>query len=154
MLTNAARDGKHVALTKCFFCLKDNAVLLHKRLEDVSRFHGKVVDMTPCPECAEHMKTRVILIGMDNARSEPGWHRPPSPDACSKGWLPNPYRTGNVAYIRDAAVEAVFNDPGMNAWAIEHRWIFVEQEALDKLEKMQEEAMAAKRSPLPPQVPT
>ena len=154
MPTKAAREGKHVALTKCFFCGGDGCILLHRSLGDISGAHGKVCDMTPCSKCAEQMKTHVMLIGIDNAKSDSNWHQPPADPRERKGWMPNPYRTGATAFLRDAAVDRIFNDPGMNEWAKQHRWIFVEHEVISMLEKMQaraeaESAAAPESAPVP-----
>lgn len=135
MPTQAAREGKHVALTKCFFCGEDGIILLHKRLGDVSKYHGKVVDMEPCSKCVEYMKQGVILIGIDDAKSETGWNHPPDKgsQAARQGWMPNPYRTGAFVVVKEEAVERAVNVPELVAWAKQHRWMFVEHEALVRM---------------------
>ncbi len=134
MHTKAAREGKHVALTKCFFCGEDAHIVLHKRLGDVSEMHGKVCSMEPCSKCAEHMKAGIILIGIDDAKSEKGWHRSNG----RENFIPNPYRTGAFCVIREEALDRIFNNPEYNAWAKRTRWIFVEHEVLVKIGAVKE----------------
>lgn len=137
MPTKAAREGKHVALTHCFFCGEGNEIILHRRLGDVSEMHGKVVNMHPCSKCEGYMKQGIILIGIDDAKSGAGWNRPREgvdPD----NWMPNPYRTGAFCVIKEEALDRIFNDPGHNAWAKKSRWIFVEHEVLVRLGAIKE----------------
>lgn len=131
MPTKAAHEGKHVALTKCFFCGGDGTILLHKRLGDISEAHGKVCDMEPCSKCSEYMKQGIILIGIDDAKSGNGWSIPPDPGSRDHGnWVPNPYRTGAFVVIKDAALERAINPPELAAGAKKHRWMFIEHAAL------------------------
>lgn len=113
------------ALTKCYFCLKDDAIILNSLLtrasaDRVRNMHGKVVGMTPCPKCAELMKKGVILITIDSAKSEPDWDKAP---------IPNPYRTGGFFVVTDDCVRRVFTPASYADWAIEHRFMFIEDEA-------------------------
>jgi len=80
------------ALTKCFFCGKDDRILLASKfdregepIQDMKQFHGKAVDHEPCEECAKHMKQGIILIGI-------------------KEGDPN-YRTGEFFVIKEEAVK-------------------------------------------------
>lgn len=130
--TKAAREGKHVALTKCFYCGEDNELVLHKRLGDVSQLQGKVTSMNPCSKCQEFMEKGVILIGIDDAKSENGWNIPPDKgsQAAKENWMPNPYRSGDFIVMKEEALDRVINSPEMVAWAKKHRWIFIEHSAL------------------------
>lgn len=116
-----------VALTKCFYCLGDNSILLNTRLsagaaKQVEELHGYVVDMTPCPACEKLMQQGVILITIDDEKSGPDWN---------KAKIPNPYRTGGWFVVKDEAVQRMINDPTLSAWAIEHRWMFIAHEAAE-----------------------
>src|SRR5678816_4437786 len=80
-----AREKSHVALTKCFYCNADDKILLATRythkgepVNDLSPAHGKVLDMDPCNKCKELMGQGVILITIDNAKSQANWHKPVS----------------------------------------------------------------------------
>lgn len=121
-MTKAMRDGKHVALAKCFYCLGDGCILLHKRLGDISEAHGKVVDMTPCSQCAGYMKQGIILITIDDSKSEPGWNKP------GPGGIPNPWRTGGFFVVTAEAFSRMFNGPAAD-FGRKHRWMFIEDEA-------------------------
>lgn len=113
-------DKNFVALTKCFFCGEDNEILLHRRLGDMSEYNGKVVNMDPCPKCAEYMKQGVILITIDHSKSDPNWTKQP---------IPNPYRTGGFFVIKDDSIKAIISDDFICNWALKHRWMFIEHEA-------------------------
>ena len=121
-----------MALTKCFFCGESDKILLGKRLIKGTgklerEVHGKVVDMEPCSKCAGYMKQGVIILGIDEQKSEPGWNKPNGQDH----WMPNPYRTGDFSVVKDAFFQRV--DDEMARHALKVRWIFMTQEAGRKL---------------------
>jgi len=128
-------SGPAVALTKCYFCGEDNTILVQSRNINVrdrriESMHGMVVDMTPCSKCSDYMKQGVILITIDNAKSKPGWNKP---EPGNDRFIPNPYRTGGFAVIKDEAVKRIFTPKEMADWAIKHRWMFIEHEAAVKM---------------------
>ena len=101
-----------VALTKCYFCNGDNEVLINTLLtpymaNQVEKRHQKVINMNPCPECEKAMRSHILLIGIDNEKSDPDWHIPPNPrlniDGVSRAdtppFLPNPYRVGKTIWV-------------------------------------------------------
>lgn len=122
--------GNYVALTKCYFCNKDSDILLHRQLRDISKAHGKVVNMDPCRTCEGYMKAGVILITIDDAKSEKGWNHRPSGQ---KKWIPNPYRTGGFFVVTDEAVRKTIHPEAMADWAIKKRFMFIEHEAAESL---------------------
>ena len=117
-----------MALTKCYYCLKDDAIMLATRyghdgrstVNVKARYHGKVVSMEPCNECREWMKRGVILITIDDSKSTPGWN---------KETMPNPYRTGGFAVVTTECIERMIKDETMKQWALKHRWMFIEHDA-------------------------
>ena len=120
----------NAALTKCYFCLKDFQILLARKytqqgepLTDLAPLNGKVIDMSPCNECSDHMKQGVVLLSIDNSKSDKDWHRQK---------MPNPYRTGGYFVLKDEAIKRIFSEK-MSTWAIKHRWIFAEHEACERL---------------------
>ena len=125
------KTGPSIALTKCYFCGESNEILIqmqnigyrNRRIEEAN---GKVIDMCPCPACEDWMKQGVIIITIDNAKSEPDWNHPVA------GAMPNPYRTGCFAVIKD---EAIRRWPKSEAteFALKHRWMFMEHEAAVKI---------------------
>lgn len=132
MSKKALRDGSYVACTRCFFCGESSAIILHKSFGDVSAYHDKVCDMTPCAKCADFMKQGIILIGIDAEKSTPGWNTPPARGSADfrENWIPNPHRSGAFCVIREDALDHIFNNPEYNAWAKRTRWIFVEHDVL------------------------
>lgn len=124
-------DSKHVALTKCFFCGKDDRILLctgythsGRPVRDLSEANGKVIDMEPCNECKGYMQQGIILIGIVSAMSEPNWNKP--------NQIPNPYRSGQFAVIKEEAMRRIFEGAILD-FALKHRWMFAEAQALIEL---------------------
>jgi hypothetical protein len=101
------RDGKHVALTKCYFCGGDNELLLHKSFGNIrDKAHGKVISKHPCPKCEGYLKEgHVILI---SAR-EP---KPSNPPAFAGGEIADdePYRTGGFWVVKREAATRWFGE--------------------------------------------
>lgn len=120
----------HVALTKCFFCGKGNEILLDRRLKDISALHDKVRNMNPCNECQELMNKGIILIGIDEEKSDQGWSVPPVSLEQRKSWIPNPYRSGAFVAITEQAFERLINEPSLVEYGKKHRWMFIEHKAL------------------------
>jgi hypothetical protein len=127
---------EHIALTKCFYCNKDDVILLATRYQqdgqpvhDLSPAHGKVINMDPCSKCADLMKQGVILITIDNEKSGKDWHKPDG----SKNWMPNPYRTGGWFVVRDEAIRRMIKQVELANWAIKNRFMFIEHEVADKV---------------------
>lgn len=123
-------DG-FVALTRCYFCGEPGDILLnrhitggHRTKQFIKEADGKVVDMRPCSKCKEFMKQGIILITIDDAKSEKDW---------DKQSMPNPYRTGGWFVVKDEAIREVVSPPDMADWAIKHRWMFIEHQAAEML---------------------
>jgi len=128
-------DKQHVALTRCYFCGESDRILLATRynqkgepLKDLGPMHGKVVDMEPCPQCKEYMEQGVILIGIDDAKSEPNWF---------KERIPNPYRTGAWSVIKEEAFDRLPlcgpEADRIKEFAKKQRFMFVEHQVLVNL---------------------
>ena len=145
-------EKEHVALTKCYFCGESDKILLAKTynrtkngmepVHDLKPFHGKVVDMEPCQKCADYMKQGIILIGIDEAKSTPGWN---------KEKIPNPYRTGPFLVVKEEAIDH-FPLRGKGAdnirgFAKKYRFMFVEHEVLEKLGILPKEDKFAHNAP-------
>jgi len=119
---------EYVALTKCFFCGESDKILLATHynrngepLHDLAPMHNKVVDMEPCSQCADYMKQGIILIGIDAEKSAQGWEREK---------LPNPWRTGAFAVLKEEAILRMVNDKKVIDFAVKCRFMFVEHEAM------------------------
>lgn len=130
---------EHVALTKCFYCLEGDKILLAKTYRrtkdgmeprhDLKPLDGKVVDMDPCPKCADWMEQGIILIGIDEAKSDPGWNEPPNINAERENWMPNPWRAGGFAVMKDEAFCRLFGKE-FQKFALKYRYMFMEQKAM------------------------
>jgi len=135
-MTKAFSDGKHVAMTRCFYCGEGSDILLHKRLGDVSAFHNKVISMNPCSKCEGYMKMGIILITIDEKRSEDGWERP-KPVRVKTGYntykdepgMPNPFRTGGFFVISEDAFKRAFTGEGIQEFGLRARFMFMEHNA-------------------------
>jgi hypothetical protein len=137
--------AEHVALTNCFFCGKPDKILLATRYDhkgdpvhDLVDYQGKVVDMDPCKECRELMNQGVILLAIDESKSEKDWNKPPQdhnhlPPEKRPVWMPNPYRTGGFFVLRDEAVRRIFRPEAIADYALRHRWMFIEHSAAEKI---------------------
>jgi hypothetical protein len=119
-------DG-FVALTKCYFCGEANEILLNRRLgrsKAIVEADGKVIDMRPCAKCEKYMHQGIILITIDSSRSDPGWDKPDK-----EHWMPNPYRTGGFFVVTESFVQRVLQPKAIADYAIDKRWMFIEDEA-------------------------
>lgn len=118
-----------VGLAKCYFCGGPNEVIINRLLTRVSadrirEADGKVISMDPCSKCADMMKQGVILITISSELSDRDWNMQS---------MPNPYRTGGFFVVRDEAIRRIVQPKDIADWAIEHRWMFIEHEAAEKL---------------------
>jgi len=144
------KDGLKPAIPKCFYCHQDkNELLLDKRLYDsyqgrMEKLHGRIVDMIPCDKCHQHMEEGIILITIDNEKSDKDWNIPPgnartsifvdkpSEAHNSQFWVPNPYRTGGWFVVREESLETILDEDSMNH-ARSHRFMFMEEAAARQL---------------------
>lgn len=117
-----------VALTKCFYCLEGDRLILNTRLTRkppswVCNVDRHVVDMDPCPKCNKLMQQGIILITIDPSKSDPGWEKKP---------IPNPYRTGGFFVIKQDALKK-FLPGSLFEYAVKSRWIFIEHTAAEQI---------------------
>jgi hypothetical protein len=140
----AAKVG--VALTNCFFCGDGNEIVINSRLTqrdaaNVEKLHKTVINMRPCSKCESWMKQGIMLLEIDVSKSTPGWNTPPAVDYSlgrqakdeRNAWMPNPWRTGRMAVIKEEAFKRIFGDDETAQFGLKHRWMFIEQEAANKL---------------------
>lgn len=130
-----------VALTRCFFCGEAGDLLIDRRLRvgrspvdachDKARTrlaNSKVSFSLACSKCEGYMKQGVILISIDDAKSDEGWNKPPTLDEDRKGWMPNPHRAGFFGVVTDDCIRRLINEPALVKWALKRRWMFIEHE--------------------------
>ena len=135
-MTLASDQGKHVAMTRCYYCGEGSDILLHKKLGDVSEFHNKVVSMNPCSKCEGYMKLGIIILTFDEGRSETNWHQP-KPVRVKTGYnsfkeepgMPNPFRTGGMFVISEDAFKRAFTGDGIIEFGLRMRFMFMEHNA-------------------------
>lgn len=154
--------GPAIALTKCFFCLGSNEILIQRKNINftdrrIERLNGHVVNMHPCSKCKELMKQGVILITIDDEKSGKDWNKPPADcpacngagyidqwsnrrcEACKgdgKGghsFIPDPYRTGGFFVLKDDAIRRAIHPADMAEWALKYRWMFIEHKAAEMM---------------------
>ena len=65
-------EKSHVGMTSCYYCGESLDILLHRQLRKVFPNHGNVgvQHLEPCPACKNHMKTGIILMGVDEEKSD------------------------------------------------------------------------------------
>lgn len=86
-----------VALTRCFICGEGKEIIMNTRLtkslaDKVRAMNGKAIDKEPCEKCKEYMKKGVIIIAVDESKTD-------DPE--------NPYRTGGWWLVKEEALERV-----------------------------------------------
>lgn len=107
-------NDKYIALTKCFYCGKDDKILINTRFKDISAAHNHVVDMEPCPECKKFMEQGVIIIGVKNGETD----------------FQNPYRTGEFLVVTDSFIERLVSDENLKESILKKRVVFMEQKTM------------------------
>ena len=121
--------GLNATIFNCFFCGKEAGLLLPGsntkafREAGLANLDGEmhrnigVIDKEPCTECKELMKQGVMLISVRDDE-ETG---------------DNPYRTGNVAVIKDEAIKRMVQPPELAACILKARMSFVPDAAWESL---------------------
>lgn len=128
MPRNASDSRLGVALTKCYFCQKDDQIVMNTCLTEanaakIDEMHGRVIDMNPCPKCKEFMNRGIIVITVDEEKSGKDWDKQP---------IPNPYRTGGWFVVADDIVHQIAN-PKLAALILEHRFMFIAHQAAEAM---------------------
>lgn len=142
--------GINPSISKCFWCLEDNAVVLFGRLtgDEKAPMHCGVIDMTPCNQCKSYMQQGVILISVkdesedtieserkqalreyeDRVRREGQYWKHKHPFQ----FIPNPYRTEGWIVVTDEYILRALN-PKTAQHVLSCRWSFVPDQAWDAL---------------------
>jgi len=102
------KHGVNPSVQKCFYCQKDVWVVLFGRLlGDAEAPRTVVMDHEPCDDCKEVMSRGVILISIDEKKSE--------------GDMQNPYRTGGWCAVSDDLIRRLITPP-VAAWDNAPAW--------------------------------
>lgn len=150
-------EKSHVGMARCFFCLKEDQILLETRIDPVTRGLRQtlprdcgVVNMIPCHECEGYMKQGILLISVragDMDAVERDWkdheiamkgERHPHP------FIPNPFRTGGWCVVKQEAVERWLKEPLLSQ-VLKCRWCFVEDDVWNAIGLPREETLGPER---------
>ena len=115
------KHGVNPSLEQCFVCCKDVGVVLFGKLKGDAEAPRRVClgpNSEPCDECKGYMEQGVILISVDEARSDD---------------RQNPWRTGGWCVVRDEFVTRVFEPGELVEQVLKQRVAFMPDEAWDIL---------------------
>lgn len=99
--------GTALVKRMCRVChaTEDAEIVMNTRLtkpekEKVENMHGQVIGwiegLGMCKDCAKHAKRGVYLITVDSSKTTD---------------MDNPYRTGKIFCVKNAAIKKIFKDP-------------------------------------------
>lgn len=124
------KRGVNPGMMNCFFCNEPKGIILWGKLTakqkkhlqesgikeriDGEAPHHLVIDKDPCDKCKGYMEQGVILISVDEAKTD-------DPD--------NPYRTGNWCVIKDEAIRRMVQPEELAEHILEKRVAFVPDDA-------------------------
>ena len=113
------QHGVNPSVEKCFYCMKDIGVVLFGKMKGDKKAPEHVVTSTePCDECKELMERGIILISVDEEKTED---------------FDNPWRSGGWCVVKEDFLRRVI-EPGEHLDAtIEKRFAFVPDDAWDLL---------------------
>lgn len=116
----SGKHGVNPSVGVCFICGEDNGeIMLPGRLPgDEQAPHRGVWHKEPCPKCIDWMKQGVILISVNEAKTDD---------------QENPYRTGGWCVVTDEAIKRWPIDDDMRDSMIERRMAWIEDEVWDGL---------------------
>ena len=105
------KHGLNASMGICYYCGKeDGTIVLPGKLRgDVEAPRSAVWTKQPCPACEDLMRQGVMFISVKDG--EQGNE--------------NPYRTGNMAVVRDSAVQNLIESP-LREQVLKRRVVFVE----------------------------
>lgn len=117
-----------VAMALCYFCNEPSHIIMNTRLgpgraAQVEKMHKKIVDMTPCQKCEDFMKRGIIVIGIDEELSDPGWENED---------MPNPYRSGQWLVVTEDFIKRNVTGP-LLAQVLNNRFVFVDKSRLPEV---------------------
>jgi hypothetical protein len=115
-------EKSHVGMFQCYFCGENVGVLLDKRLRKTLPRMVGVIDMAPCDKCKDYMKQGILFISIKNDTTADQM----------KGPIPNPYRTGDWAVIKEEAVKNALEGSFLD-FALKNRFMFITDLGWDEL---------------------
>jgi len=132
------QHGVNPSIMRCFYCGEDFGVALCGRLPDDARApHAAIFSMDPCPQCEAWMTQGIILISMRDGegekidRDKKRWDAEqdrlsPTKRAKSGPFIPQPYRTGNLAVVTEDAIREMIANDELREQVLHCRWLLVE----------------------------
>jgi hypothetical protein len=121
------QHGVNPSVEQCFTCMKDVGVVLFGRMKGDVEAPRKVClghDSEPCEECKKHMEMGVILISVDESKSED---------------MNNPWRTGGWVVVKEDLIKRVFKPDELVQHVLKRRMAFMPDDAWDMLGLPREE---------------
>jgi hypothetical protein len=123
-------DGIQVIMTKCYYCLENNTILMNRRVghkdKRLEEMNGKVIDAEPCSRCAKFMQDGIILITIDYEKSDEGWDD-------DKTEIPNPHRTGGFFVVTEDALKRIMAGHESLQAVLDLRWAFVDHKLAEAI---------------------
>lgn len=142
-------DKSHVGMTSCFLCGGNKDILIDRQLRNVLPRDCGVMDLEPCNSCKDYMSQGVIVIGVDEDKTDfDKTIMLPNPDKKSEldrhpsyvdSGVPDFYRTGHYVVVAehfmDRLAEDVGNPEAENTFrsAKEKRVLFMDYRAMDSI---------------------
>jgi len=113
------RHGVNPSVEQCFVCMKDVGVVLFGKLKGDAEAPRQVcLNYEPCDECREYMEQGIILISVDESKSDD---------------MRNPWRTGGWVVVKEDLIERVFQPADTVVAILESRMAFVSDEVWDMM---------------------
>jgi uracil DNA glycosylase len=131
------KHGVNPAIPLCFFCLKskNELILAGKMKNDQEAPKNMVWDKRPCTECEGWMKQGIILISVDESKTEDN---------------ENPYRSGGWAVVKDDLIKRVLEkSPELLEDILRKRVAFMPDEAWDIIGLPRGEMQDGQSEPVP-----
>lgn len=112
--------GLNPTIPTCYFCgqPKDEIVLLGDSIATEAPMYCGVIDYEPCSECQEHMKTGIILIGVDEEQTQD---------------LQNPCRSGHFLVVTEDCIRRLFKTKALVESVLDKRIAFVDRRIAEEL---------------------
>lgn len=144
-ITLSREHGVNPGMEQCFYCMKDVGVILWGHIGEKKKdalwkaglttgtddSTGKApfracLNREPCSECKDWMAQGIILISVDEEKSED---------------LQNPWRTGGWIVVKEGAVRRMIDSPELLERVLEQRVAFLPDDAWDMLGLPREEVV-------------
>lgn len=113
------KHGVNPSLDQCFYCMEDKGIVLFGAMKGDAEAPRKIcMDKEPCSQCKELMEQGVILISVDEDKTED---------------MNNPWRTGGWCVVKEDFIKRVFQPKELVQRVLEQRCAFMPDDAWDML---------------------